>query len=397
MASLRSCYFCGDAVGASVDDHDVPADAPVAEQVTVTLCTDCKSKLDELLDHLAPAGERTPSEPVAGDPEPVFADESSDPTAEAEPEETADSPAGVAPTDATPEATFEPDDESSAGPEAGVESTSDVAPSSQAEPAADAEGQPDGEGADAETDPGIDSSDQASPDPGFEDGISFDEQPGAPATGDGGSPVDDDLSIDPGSEVFDELAENLESDVTAVGEEGVEEGSSDAAPGDEEPGDDEAPGDVESGTAAVEADATADASPTAASSDGPDPSGPAATDASATESVAPGAADAPDGESAASDGADPESAAGAGADREAAATAGSGGGGSGPLAGVSTRTYNRVVRLLQNREFPVDRAEFEALASSAYELQPDEVSAALDGAIEKGLLDERDGMLRRPA
>lgn len=61
-----------------------------------------------------------------------------------------------------------------------------------------------------------------------------------------------------------------------------------------------------------------------------------------------------------------------------------------------TETYNRVVRLLQNREFPVDRSEFETLASSAYDVSPTECKRVIEYAIDRGELDERDGELRKP-
>ncbi|MFC7115904.1 hypothetical protein ACFQH2_14405 [Natronoarchaeum sp. GCM10025703] len=61
-----------------------------------------------------------------------------------------------------------------------------------------------------------------------------------------------------------------------------------------------------------------------------------------------------------------------------------------------TETYNRVVRLLQNREFPVDRSEFETLASSAYEVTPGECERVIDYAIHRGELAESSGMLQKP-
>lgn len=67
-----------------------------------------------------------------------------------------------------------------------------------------------------------------------------------------------------------------------------------------------------------------------------------------------------------------------------------------PLSAVSTSTYNRVIRLLQNREFPVVRDEFEELASNAYQMDRGECSAALDAAIHKDLLTEENGLLKRP-
>lgn len=61
-----------------------------------------------------------------------------------------------------------------------------------------------------------------------------------------------------------------------------------------------------------------------------------------------------------------------------------------------TSTYNRVVRLLQNREFPVNRSEFVDLASSAYDIDPDACERVLDHAIERGELVEGSGMLTKP-
>ena len=63
---------------------------------------------------------------------------------------------------------------------------------------------------------------------------------------------------------------------------------------------------------------------------------------------------------------------------------------------VSALEYNKVMRLLQNREFPVDRAEIEAVVTSAYELSPGECAAVIDTAVDRGLVVERDGQLVRP-
>lgn len=60
------------------------------------------------------------------------------------------------------------------------------------------------------------------------------------------------------------------------------------------------------------------------------------------------------------------------------------------------QTYNRVVRLLQNRDFPVDRAEIEAVATNAYELSPEEFDGVIQLAIDRGVLEEEDGRLVLP-
>jgi hypothetical protein len=58
--------------------------------------------------------------------------------------------------------------------------------------------------------------------------------------------------------------------------------------------------------------------------------------------------------------------------------------------------YRKVVRLLQNREFPVERASFVDLASNAYELDEVDVSASLDRLVERGALVESGGELQKP-
>ena len=58
--------------------------------------------------------------------------------------------------------------------------------------------------------------------------------------------------------------------------------------------------------------------------------------------------------------------------------------------------YRKVVRLLQNREFPVEGASFVDLASNAYELEESAVSASLDRLVERGALVESGGKLQKP-
>lgn len=66
------------------------------------------------------------------------------------------------------------------------------------------------------------------------------------------------------------------------------------------------------------------------------------------------------------------------------------------LDGVSVAEYNRVMRLLQNREFPMPRSAFVDLAGSAYDLGEEAVQSVLDAVIDKGALAEREGQLVRP-
>lgn len=57
--------------------------------------------------------------------------------------------------------------------------------------------------------------------------------------------------------------------------------------------------------------------------------------------------------------------------------------------------YRKVLRLLSNRDLPIDRADFESLASSAYGMELRECRAVIDHAIGEGILVDEDGRLRR--
>lgn len=56
----------------------------------------------------------------------------------------------------------------------------------------------------------------------------------------------------------------------------------------------------------------------------------------------------------------------------------------------------KVARLLRNRSFPVERAEIEDLAASAYDLGASECREIVDALIEDGYLVERGDVLERP-
>lgn len=59
------------------------------------------------------------------------------------------------------------------------------------------------------------------------------------------------------------------------------------------------------------------------------------------------------------------------------------------------KAYAKVVRLLRNREFPMERDAVETLAAGAYDLEGHEVEAIVDRAIEKGEFAEDGRLLRR--
>lgn len=53
--------------------------------------------------------------------------------------------------------------------------------------------------------------------------------------------------------------------------------------------------------------------------------------------------------------------------------------------------YNKVMRLLQNRSFPVDRGEIREIATSAYEIDSQEFDAVIDAAVERDLIAVENG------
>jgi hypothetical protein len=61
-----------------------------------------------------------------------------------------------------------------------------------------------------------------------------------------------------------------------------------------------------------------------------------------------------------------------------------------------TPESRRILRLLDNREFPVDREEIITVATNAYGVAHAEAGAVLDLLIEHGELTEEDGTLYRP-
>lgn len=57
--------------------------------------------------------------------------------------------------------------------------------------------------------------------------------------------------------------------------------------------------------------------------------------------------------------------------------------------------FRKVMRLLANREFPVERSEFALLAASAYDLEDDHVARIVDRAVERGVLVDDEGTLKK--
>jgi len=59
------------------------------------------------------------------------------------------------------------------------------------------------------------------------------------------------------------------------------------------------------------------------------------------------------------------------------------------------RAYGKVVRLLRNREFPMERTAVEELAAGAYDLEAETAERIVDAALENGEFEERGGNLYR--
>jgi hypothetical protein len=133
-----------------------------------------------------------------------------------------------------------------------------------------------------------------------------------------------------------------------------------------------------SGDAGVDAVAGADAEPVQWGGSGTDddPSGSSVDDGA-------GAGDAAEGTEAA-DGDDTEHAAG-----------GAGSGGAGSTPGDEPAEFRTVMRLLGNREFPVERGSVVELAASAYDLDEAHVNRILDHAVDRGVIVDDGGTLRR--
>lgn len=62
---------------------------------------------------------------------------------------------------------------------------------------------------------------------------------------------------------------------------------------------------------------------------------------------------------------------------------------------LSTPAGKQIIRLLQNREFPLDREEFEVVAANAYDIPKGDCVDVIDALISEGYVGERQGTLVR--
>lgn len=63
---------------------------------------------------------------------------------------------------------------------------------------------------------------------------------------------------------------------------------------------------------------------------------------------------------------------------------------------LSAFEYDKVMRLLENREFPVDVDEFVTVATAAYDVSASDVEAIIDAAADRGLVEREGEQLLRP-
>jgi len=146
----------------------------------------------------------------------------------------------------------------------------------------------------------------------------------------------------------------------SAADEGTDDGGDDPRPGTGTDGDDSP------------SSAEPDRTPVAAESDETDGAAVATEDTAVAADDAAAPAEDPDG-AAATRGDDPDA--------------------SGTDAGEEPADFRKVMRFLNNREFPVDRAEVAEFAAGAYDLEDEEVREIFDYAIERGVLTEDDGQL----
>jgi hypothetical protein len=63
---------------------------------------------------------------------------------------------------------------------------------------------------------------------------------------------------------------------------------------------------------------------------------------------------------------------------------------------LSTPAAQKIIKLLQNRDFPVEREEIEVVASNAYEIPHQDCDDVIEALVSEGYVGEREGQLVRP-
>ncbi|PSQ16259.1 hypothetical protein BRD00_11230 [Halobacteriales archaeon QS_8_69_26] len=382
MTDLSSCYFCGTAIEAPVREYPVvPEDLGDAEGPTVSLCPTCRRKHRAVVETvLATLEGEDPGDLAvaadsaggttgeAGDPSGGDGDASVDDGDAADRGDTSDG----ATTDRTPGSDGPSGAEATSGSD-GPEGGPDAAGTGEAAGSDDAAGEAPGEAA------------------GSENGTAEATGEGTGTTADEGSEpaADDEGSAEGEGSVADDEG-SAEGEGSVTDDEGSAEGEGSVADDEGSTGGEGSVADDEGSEPAADDERSAEGEGSVTDDD-PEPifststsAGEAADDDddrvfSASTPVGGGAGEV-----------DPEESVGEQAlseDDEEAVDA--------PDVDVSTPPHSKVVRQLQNREFPVDREEIVTVATGAYGLSRTDATAALDALVAQGILREEDGRLHR--
>jgi hypothetical protein len=387
MDHLSSCYFCGSALDDPLQEYPVvPEPFRTDEPTTATLCPTCHQKLDTVLEAVVDAadaerGAATSTPSTTGDdvisttavddatPTDVesMADSGSEPdtTATSEGEDPSGAfgdAAGVAEAD-TATATEETDgplavDDAFADPEPGDREDGDRTEDITADDVASMAGDIDPSFVEEETDDEPESlRDEMEPDipDEFDSGSDPLTDGTEDETADDGDDTDDAEDSENSTEVEDAMRPNVPSELQG-----------NANPDTVGTADDDPLG----GSEAVDAAAEEGGSAETAETDAASPNEPAETETSTAQTDAETGPD----EGTPTDAGD-ESA---------------------PRVSISALEYNKVMRLLQNRQFPVEREEIETVAANAYDLSRSECAEVIDLAVDRGLIDESGSQLTRP-
>jgi hypothetical protein len=343
MDRLSSCYFCGAALDATLEEHPVVPGAlrPGTEtQKTVVLCRTCQRKLDAVLDTVVDAAEAN-----AGD---VTTGAGSDGAAGS-----GDSAAAAGAPEGDIESTLGDDEEI-------------LSPLGDEEPTA-------GEAAEAS-------------DMEFGDDRAADDGDAATGSSAGDSDTDDgDSDADDGDSDTDDGASKARKYTRSRGagfrkeDQGPSEtGSLTGGAFDDDDDEDD------TGSGSLTGDAFADDGARSAGSD-------TSSTESAEDPLANGSDSGSTGASSSDSGGDTgsvdESGGSSGDGSDSSETDGD------HRVSMSRLENTKVMRLLENREFPVDKAEFVTVAANAYQVSQSDCEKVIDLAVEHDLLREENGQL----
>ena len=414
METLSSCYFCGAALDEPLEEYPVvPHEFREGEPTTTaTLCPGCHRKLETIFEEVLPAASEatlTDSVPASrtpeGDESPAEAEPDQQPEERSASADFEDSTMGLAdaddvltdpeqPSTGGEEATEIPDvpdleetpyerEESSSGRE-----TQETAGDSRETDTDDEGAEPavDGDAGDDEEGGSTVGEDEA----GDDDEISAEDIEGM--AGDLDPSIVEDDESEPAED--DELEDAMEPDVPAAFQSGDDadaevENEADASSEGDSAGDVDREEQVAAGGEAEEDEQSETGEETVEDAMEPDVTAEfqfgsgekSAAESEFSESTEPESEEEPEVESETMGETDAETA----TEGEASVSR-----------SVTALEYNKVMRLLQNREFPVDREEIETVAASAYELAQSECAEVIDLAVDRELIDEEDGKLLRP-